>query len=189
MEKNLRGYTHYTSPGFPPVGYPSGHRSTTTGPRRGQHLRQNPAKVHSEGIGPAFGLPARQRRDYTIHQRRHTHAMARSRRFLQVLALLLLGLTVTVSAYAESPYPYSSNSLDWSSSRTDSPYYDDLRHKPGYQNSNAGYLGSDLPLREYNPDAPRYGNERTAPMPPLDGGMYSGKPNPYCTGSLCGSSR
>lgn len=116
-----------------------------------------------------------------------------------VLAFLLLG--AASSAFAETPYPHGSNSRDWSSSRADSPYYDDLRHKPGYQNSNSGYVGSDLPLREYNPDAPRYGNgrssdhERTAPgglpttMPPLDGGMYSGKPNPYCTGSLCGSSR
>ncbi len=106
-----------------------------------------------------------------------------------VLVFLLLG--VASSAFAESssePYPYSSNSLDWSSSR-DTPYHDD-RHKPGYQN-NAGYLGADLPPSEYQPDARsrEYQRERDSPLPPLDAGQYSSRPNPYCTnGALCGRS-
>ncbi len=108
-----------------------------------------------------------------------------------VLALLLLGVASSASAQSSSPsYPYSSNSLDWSSSRADSPYYDD-RHKPGYQNSNAGYLGADLPPSEYQPDARsrEYQRERDSPLPPLDAGQYSSRLNPYCSGSLCGSSR
>lgn len=103
-----------------------------------------------------------------------------------VLAFVLLG--AASSAYAETSYPHASNSPDWSSSRADSPYYDDMRHKPGYQNSNAGYIGADLPPSEYQPDARsrEYQREKTAPMPPLDNGQYSSRPNPYCSGPLCG---
>ena len=42
-------------------------------------------------------------------------------------------------------------------------------------NANAGYPGSDLPPSDYNPDAPRYSSPKIAPMPPLDGGLYSGQ--------------
>lgn len=107
-----------------------------------------------------------------------------------VLAFLLLGIASSVYAQSSSPsYPYSSNSLDWSSSRANSPYYDDDRHKPGYQNSNAGYLGADLPPSEYLPDARsrEYQREKTAPMPPLDGKEWTPDRNRYCTNRpLCG---
>jgi hypothetical protein len=111
-----------------------------------------------------------------------------------ILTLFLLGLALNTASYAED-YPYSSNSLDWSSSRSDSPYYDD--HRSGQNNSNDGYLGSDLPPSEYQPDERsrerselrEFQRERTVLMPPLDGGLYSGKHNPYCTNAqLCGQS-
>lgn len=58
-------------------------------------------------------------------------------------------------------------------------------------NGSAGYLGSDLPPGDYQPDEALrhlYGSEtdRTAPSAPLDNGQYSSRANPYCTGPLCG---
>lgn len=178
-----------------PVRYPSRSSRESLAP----HLRAVPMGKTRQ---MATRLFARQRRGYTS-TRGETRAMTRSqarersaaRGPFQMVFLLLLGLPVLVAltvpsltlAQSSSLYPYSSNSLDWSSSKSDSPYYDD--HKPGYQNSNAGYLGSDLPPSEYQPDArsKEYQREKTAPLPPLDNGQYSGKHNPYCTNRpLCG---
>lgn len=115
-----------------------------------------------------------------------THAMTIKGLF-RVLALLLLGFAGS-TVYAETPYPYGS-SRDWTSSRADSPYHGDYRHKPGYQNGNAGYIGSDLPPSEYQPDSRsrEYQREKVEPMPPVDGKAWTPDRNRYCTNRpLCG---
>lgn len=101
----------------------------------------------------------------------------------RILAVALLLFGLCGMAYAQSSRsqpPYSSS--PWSQSKNQ------YNNKPSFPNGNAGYPGSDLPPSEYQPDARsrEYYRERTSPLPPLDNGMYSRQPNPYCTGEHCG---
>lgn len=110
---------------------------------------------------------------------------------LSLLLVLLLLFTVGLGTAQEwsSPHATYTPSSLWSQALpVPNPYSDNPVHtfKP---NANAGYPGSDLPPREYNPDVPRYGDDRSATLPPLDGGIYSGQPNPNCSGPHCGYSR
>jgi hypothetical protein len=113
--------------------------------------------------------------------------MNATRPLLITLALLTLSVFSMTTATAEQfptdqppwysygPKPENNNPYDFSGDRSSFP------------NGNAGYAGAELPLSEYNPDKPRYPqNDRTAPMPPLDNGMYSRNANPWCSGEYCG---
>jgi len=106
----------------------------------------------------------------------------RAKVVLAAVALLRIATAETQAQWSPSVYDGFSEQAPW----TDKHLRDD---KPSSQNGNAGYAGSELPDTEYHPDrqVQEYYRERTAPLPPLDNGMYSSRPNPYCTNApLCG---
>lgn len=103
-----------------------------------------------------------------------------------VLSAVVLLLLAASTAEAQSGYPYEQFSGGQVPS-TDLSIREEREYRPGFQNGNAGFAGSEYP--NYDPDQSmrEYQRQKTEPSPPLDNGLYSSRPNPYCTNEpLCG---